>query len=72
VIIALGHPLDPQGPFEIHFSYHSIFEYSPESLREFVARTARLAVLDQACDENYDVYLLRAGKNPVAQSDSEE
>jgi hypothetical protein len=28
VIIALGHPLDPQGPFEIHFSYHSIFEYS--------------------------------------------
>ncbi len=72
VIIALGHPLDPQGPFEIHFSYHSIFEYSPESLREFVARTARLAVFDQARDENYDVYLLPAGKNPVAQSDSEE
>ncbi len=59
VIIALGHPLDPEGPFEIHFAYHSIFEYSPESLEDFAARTARLAVLDEAAgDENYVVYLL--------------
>ncbi len=60
VLIALGYQLDPQGPFEIHFSFNRIFEYSPDSLADLAARTAMLAVLEQSSgDENYAVYLLK-------------
>jgi len=59
VILAIGHPLNPEGPFEIPVGYKRVFEYSPKSLHELAARTTKLAVFDQALgDENYAVYLV--------------
>jgi hypothetical protein len=59
VLIALGHKLALQGPFVIDFSYRSVFTYSKDSLEEFLARAAKLAVFDgTAGDENYSVYLV--------------
>jgi hypothetical protein len=55
----LGHKLALQGPFVIDFSYRSVFTYSKDSLEEFLARAAKLAVFDgTAGDENYSVYLV--------------
>jgi hypothetical protein len=60
VVIILGHKIAPQGPYVTEFGYHQTFHYSQDSLREFVAKTRKIASYEGAIsDENFGVYLLQ-------------
>jgi hypothetical protein len=58
VLIAMGHDLRPEGPYEIPSgAFHNTFTYSPESLRQFLSRADRLARFEGAANqENYILY----------------
>jgi len=62
VVILLGHHVSPQGPFKIDFSVgtRKTFTYTPESLKDFLGQTKKVAGFHQTLtDEEYDVYLLK-------------
>jgi hypothetical protein len=59
VVIAVGHRLSPEGPFERNGVFGSKFVYTIESLDAWRAKTTKIAEFRSATgDENYDVYLL--------------
>jgi hypothetical protein len=59
VLVAMGHLLTPQGPFERAYGYNKLFFYSPDSLTEFKRRTRKIASFQGAVNENCDVYEVR-------------
>jgi hypothetical protein len=60
VLIALGHDLQPEGPFVLPAGYTSTFTYSPASLHDFLLQAERLTRFEGAgTDENYTLYLWR-------------
>lgn len=59
VVIAIGHSLEPGGPFVERFAYGKVFTYSEEQLRIFLESTKKIADFHKASsDEKYDVFLL--------------
>ena len=58
-LLVLGHHLKKDGPFEIHFSYDKIFQYSSESLALWETKTRQVASFHGALHENYDVFVLK-------------
>ena len=59
ILLTIGHRLSDQGPYEIKYSYNSIFTYDSDSLREFRKSTTKVASFRQAKEERYDVFLLK-------------
>lgn len=63
VLIVIGHPefldANERTSTEIRFSFNKLFNWSPEDLAKFRAKTIKLAEFRKAItDENYAVYLL--------------